>query len=59
MTPLPVLPSPCGTGKAMAGKSSRISPKRSRRRINWSRLLFMFLGLLVVLAFILSMITTG
>jgi hypothetical protein len=43
----------------MASKGSRTSPKRSRRRINWSRALFMFLGLLVVLAFILSMITTG
>jgi len=43
----------------MASKGSRTSPKRMRRRINWSRALFMFLGLLVVLAFILSMITTG
>ncbi len=59
MTPRTVLPSPVRTGKAMASKSSRTSPKRSRRRINWSRVLFMFLGLLVVLAFVLSMITTG
>lgn len=43
----------------MTGKNSRTSPRRPRRRINWSRALFMFLGLLVVVAFILSMITTG
>jgi len=43
----------------MAAKSSRSAQRRPRRRINWQRLLFMFLGLLVVVAFILSMITTG
>jgi hypothetical protein len=43
----------------MAAKNSRSANKRPRRRINWSRTLFMFLGLLVVLAFILSMVTTG
>jgi hypothetical protein len=40
----------------MPGKTSRNSPKRPRRRINWSQVLFMSLGLLVVVAFILSMI---
>ncbi len=43
----------------MAAKSSRSAPRRPRRRINWQRLMFMFLGLLVVVAFILSMITKG
>jgi len=41
----------------MSGKTSRKSPKRSRRRINWSQVLFIFLGLLVVVAFVLSMVT--
>jgi hypothetical protein len=43
----------------MAGKSSRNAPKRSRRRINWSQVVFMAIGLLVVVAFILSMVTYG
>jgi hypothetical protein len=41
---------------AMASKTSRNSHKRPRRRINWSQVLFMSLGVLVVVAFILSMI---
>jgi hypothetical protein len=41
----------------MPGKTSRSSSKRPRRRINWSQVLFMALGLLIVVAFILSMIT--
>jgi predicted nucleic acid-binding Zn ribbon protein len=43
----------------MPAKTSRSAKRRPRRRINWQRLLFMLLGLLVVLAFILSMIKTG
>lgn len=43
----------------MSGKSTRNSPKRSRRRINWSQAIFMGIGLLVVIAFILSMVTYG
>jgi hypothetical protein len=42
---------------AMSSKTSRNSPKRPRRHINWSQVLFISLGLLVVVAFILSMIT--
>jgi hypothetical protein len=40
----------------MSGKRSRNVPKRPRRRINWSQVVFMGLGLLVVLAFVLSMV---
>lgn len=40
----------------MTGKTSRNPAKRPRRRINWSQVLFISLGLLVVVAFILSMI---
>lgn len=43
----------------MAGKYTRSSTRKPRRRVNWSRLIFMAIGLLVVLAFMLSMITTG
>ena len=43
----------------MSGKTSRKAPKKSHRRINWSQVLFMALGLLVVVAFILSMVTYG
>ncbi len=43
----------------MAAKRTRSANKRPRRRINWQRVLFMSLGLLVVLAFVLSMITKG
>jgi hypothetical protein len=42
---------------AMSGKTSRNPPKRARRRINWSQVLFISLGLLVVVAFVLSMVT--
>jgi hypothetical protein len=41
----------------MSGKTSRKSAKRPHRRINWSQVLFIALGLLVVVAFILSMAT--
>jgi hypothetical protein len=41
----------------MPGRTSRNTSKRPRRRINWSQVLFISLGLLVVVAFILSMIT--
>jgi predicted nucleic acid-binding Zn ribbon protein len=43
----------------MPGKNARPSPRKPRRRINWSRAIFMAIGLLVVLAFVLSMITIG
>jgi predicted nucleic acid-binding Zn ribbon protein len=43
----------------MATKTSRSANRRPRRRINWQRMLFMFLGLLVVVAFVLSMVTAG
>ncbi len=41
----------------MSGKTSRNAPKKPRRRIKWSQVVFMAIGLLVVVAFILSMVT--
>lgn len=43
----------------MPGKNARSSTRKPRRRLQWSRLIFMAIGLLVVLAFILSMVTIG
>jgi len=43
----------------MARKNTRSSTRKPRRRVQWSRLIFMAIGLLVVLAFVLSMITRG
>jgi predicted nucleic acid-binding Zn ribbon protein len=43
----------------MPGKNAPSSIRKPRRRLQWSRLIFMAIGLLVVLAFILSMITIG
>jgi len=57
MTLPAVLPSLTRTGMTMSSKTSRSSPKRPRRRIHWSQVLFMALGLLVVVAFILSMVS--
>lgn len=43
----------------MSGKTSRHVPKKPRRRINWSQVVFMAIGLLVVIAFLLSMVVYG
>jgi predicted nucleic acid-binding Zn ribbon protein len=43
----------------MSGKTSRTASRRPRRRLNWSQVIFMAIGLLVVVAFILSMVTYG